>query len=151
MLWDGPVALVAYSFGGLVLKSLVVEAHKHVHQRSRNDLDDEVHKCCKRFLNNVKGVIFYGVPHAGGTQDLSNYFTWQHQQINTLNKCANQSSFLKNLESFNPQMEHLSMDFENATREDLNIYAFVEGLPLNKKWVRFSFHHTESYPTRFIN
>jgi hypothetical protein len=57
------VALVAYSFGGLVLKSLVVEAHKHVHQRRRNDLDDEVHKCCKTFLSNVKGVIFYGVPH----------------------------------------------------------------------------------------
>jgi hypothetical protein len=28
MLWDKPVAIVAYSFGGLVFKSLVVEAHK---------------------------------------------------------------------------------------------------------------------------
>ncbi len=145
------MALVAYSFGGLVLKSLVVEAHKHVHQRLRNYLDDEVHKCCTTFLNNVKGVIFYGVPHAGGTQYLSNYFTWQHQQINTLNKYAIQSGFSKKLESFNPQMEHLSMDFINAAREDLNIYAFGEGLPLNEKWVRFSFHHIESYPTRFIN
>ncbi len=43
-LWDGPVALVAYSFGGLVLKSLEVEAHKHVYQSSRNGLDDEIHK-----------------------------------------------------------------------------------------------------------
>jgi len=145
------VALVAYSFGGLVLKSLVVEAHKHVHQRRRNDLDDEVHKCCKTFLNNVKGVIFYGVPHAGGTQDLSNYFAWQHQQINTLNKYATQSGFSKNLESFNPQMEHLSMDFLNVVREDLNIYAFGEGLPLDEKWVRFSFHHIENYSNRFIN
>ncbi len=144
------MALIAYSFGGLVLKSLVVEAHKRVHQRPRNDLDDEVHKCCKTFLNNVKGVIFYGVPHAGGTQYLSIYFTWQHQQINTLNKYATQSGFVFNLESFNPQMEHLSMDFKNAAREDLNIYAFGEGLPLDKKWVRFSFHHIESYPTRFI-
>jgi triacylglycerol esterase/lipase EstA (alpha/beta hydrolase family) len=84
------VALVAYSFGGLVLKSLVVEAHNHVHQRLSNDLDVKVHKCCKTFLNNVKGVILYGVPHAGGTQYLSNYFTWQHQQINTLNKYATQ-------------------------------------------------------------
>ncbi|CAK9235043.1 unnamed protein product [Sphagnum troendelagicum] len=133
-LWDGPVALVAYSFGGLVLKSLVVEVHKHVHQRSRNDLDDEVHKFCKTFLNNVKGVIFYGVPHASGTQNLSNYFIWQHQQINTLTKYATQSGFKKNLKSFNPQMEHLSMDFKNAVHEDLNIYAFGEGLPLNKKW-----------------
>jgi triacylglycerol esterase/lipase EstA (alpha/beta hydrolase family) len=105
------VALVAYSFGGLILKSLVVEARKHVNQRPRNDLDDEVHKCCKTFLNNVKGVVFYGVPHAGGSQYLSNYFTWQHQQINTLNKYATQSGFLKNLESFNSQMEHLSTDF----------------------------------------
>jgi len=105
------VALVAYSFGGLVLKSLVAEAWKREHQRVRNDLDDEVHKCCKKFLNNVKGVVFYSVPHAGGTQFLSNYFTWQHQQINTMNKHVTQSGFLKNLESFNPQMEHLSTDF----------------------------------------
>jgi hypothetical protein len=102
-------------------------------------------------LNNVKGVIFYGVPHAGGTQYLSNYFIWQHQQINTLSKYATQSGFLKNLKSFNPQMEHLSMDFKNAAHENLIIYAFGEGLPLNKKWVRFSFHHIESYPIMFIN
>jgi hypothetical protein len=102
-------------------------------------------------LNNVKGVIFYGVPHAGGTQHLSNYFTWQHQQIKTLSKYATQSGFFKNLESFNPQMEQLSMDFKNAAHEDLNIYAFVEGLPLDKKWVRFSFLHIESYPIRFIS
>ncbi len=145
------MALVAYSFGGLVLKSLVVEAHKKVHQRPRNYLDDVVHKCCKTFLNNVKGVIFYGVPHASGTQYLSYYFTWQHQQINTLSKYATQSSFSKKLKSFNPQLEHLSMDFKNAIHKDLNIYAFGEGLPLDKKWVRFSFHHIESYPTRFIN
>jgi hypothetical protein len=145
------VALVAYSFGGLVLKSLMVEAHKHVRQKPRNDLDNEVQKCCTTFLNNVKGVIFYGVPHSGGTQYLSNYFTWQHQQINTLNKYATQSGFFFNLESFNLQMERLSMDFKNAAREDLNIYAFGEGLPLDKKWVGLSFHHIESYPTRFIN
>jgi hypothetical protein len=47
-------------------------------------------------------------------------------------------------------MEHLSMDFKNAAREDLNIYALGEGLPLDEKWVRFSFHHIENYPTRFI-
>jgi hypothetical protein len=66
----------------------VVEAHKHIHQKPRNDLDDEVHKGCKTFLNNVKGVIFYGVPHAGATQYISNYFISQHQQINKLNKYA---------------------------------------------------------------
>jgi hypothetical protein len=150
-LWYGPVALVAYSFGGLVLKSLVVEVHKHVHQRLKNDLDVEVHKCCKTFLNNVKGVVFYSVPHTGGTQSLSNYFTWKHQQIKTLSEYATQYGFSKNLETFNPQMEHLSTDFKNAVPEELNIYAFGEGLPLNENWVNFSFHHIESYPTWFIS
>jgi len=105
------VALIAYSFGGLVLKSLVVEVHKRVDQKPKNGLDDEVHKCCKTFLNNVKGVIFYGVPHSGGTQYLSKYFIWQYQQINMLNKYATQLGFSKNLEPFNSQMEYLSMDF----------------------------------------
>jgi hypothetical protein len=145
-LWDGPVALVAYSFGGLVLKSLVVEAHKRVYQRPKNGLDDEVQKCCKTFLNNVKGVVFYGVPHFGGTQYLSKYFTWQCQQINTFNKYATQPGFSKNLKPFNLQMEYLSNDFKNATHADLNIYAFGEGLPIDKDSVRFSFYHTESYP-----
>jgi hypothetical protein len=36
-------------------------------------------------------------------------------------------------------MEHLSTDFKNAIHEDVNIYAFGEGLPLDKKWVRFHF------------
>jgi hypothetical protein len=145
------VALIAYSFGGLVLKSLVVEAHKYVYQRPKNDLDDEVHTCCKIFLNNVKGVVFYGVPHSGATENLSQYFKWQCQQINTFNKYFAQHGFLRNLEIFNTQMEHLSTNFKYAIHEDVNIYAFGEGLPINNYWVRFSFHHIESYPTRFIS
>jgi hypothetical protein len=145
------VALVAYSFGGLVLKSLMVEAYKHVYHRPKNGLDDEVHKCCKTFLNNVKGVVFYGVPHYDGTQYLSKYFDWQCQQINTFNNYSTQLGFSRNLEPFNQQMEYLSKEFKSVVHENLNIYAFGEGLPLDKNWVRFSFHHIESYPTRFIS
>jgi hypothetical protein len=113
----------------------MVEAHKRVHQKRKNALDDEVRKCCETFLNNVKGVVFYGVPHASGAQNLWNYLAWQHQQINTLNKYATQSDFFLNFKSFNSQMEHLSTDFKNVVRKDLNIYAFGEGLPLNN-WVK---------------
>jgi hypothetical protein len=104
-----------------------------------------------RFLNNVKGVIFYGVPHSGSTQYLSKYFTWQCQQINTFNKNATQFGFSKNLKPFKQQMKYFSQDFKNVVHEDLNIYAFGEGLPLDENWVRFSFHHIESYPTWFIS
>ncbi len=85
------MALVAYSFGGLVLKSLVVEAHKHVHQRPKNGFDDEVHECCKTFLNNVKGVIFYGVPHFGGTKYLSNI------SLGNVNKSTRSTNMQPNL------------------------------------------------------
>ncbi|CAK9238637.1 unnamed protein product [Sphagnum troendelagicum] len=64
-LWDGPVAMVAYSFGGLD---------------------------------------------------------------------PTQSCLLKNIESFNQKMEQLSKDFNNSICKDINIYAFVEGLPIDDKW-----------------
>jgi hypothetical protein len=114
-------------------------------------IDDEIHKCCETFLNNVKGVVFYGVPHSGGTQYLSKYLIWQYQQINTLSKYTTQPSFSKNLKPFNSQMEYLSVDFKNLVHENLNIYAFGEGLPLDENWVRFSFRHIENYPTWFIS
>jgi hypothetical protein len=36
-------------------------------------------------------------------------------------------------------MQHLSIDFKNVVHEDLNIYAFGEGLLVNENWVRFYF------------
>jgi hypothetical protein len=145
MLWDKPVAIVAYSFGGLVFKSLVVEADKYVRQRPMNNLDLKVQKYCGTFLNNLKGVVFYSVPHAGGTQDLSKYFKWQCQQIA---KDTTELGLLENMKSFNPKMEQLSVDFNKVICKDLNIYAFSEGLAIDNIWVRFLSKHID-YPTKF--
>jgi hypothetical protein len=76
ILWDGLVAMVAYSFGGLVFKSLVVEMHKHVSQKKMTNLDVKIRNCCEKILKNLKGVVFYSVPHVGGIEDLSKYFKW---------------------------------------------------------------------------
>jgi len=145
ILWDKPVAIVAYSFGGLVFKSLVVEAHKHVYQRPMNSLDFQIQKYCEIFLNNLKGVVFYSVPHVGGTQDLSKYFKWQCQRIT---KDTTELGLLENMKAFSPKMEQLSVDFNNAICKDLNIYAFCEGLPIDNKWVRFSSKNID-YLTKF--
>jgi hypothetical protein len=127
--------LVGYSFGGLVLKSLVVEVQQHICQRILNLTDAAINKSCKRFLENLKGTIFYGVPHAGGSEGFLKYFSWKCQQINTMKKKLKiHSSLLKNLTSFNRQMEELSMDFEKAISQDLIIYAFSEGQALEEKW-----------------
>jgi triacylglycerol esterase/lipase EstA (alpha/beta hydrolase family) len=145
------VALIAYSFGGLVLKSLVVEVRKHVYQMPKNDLDDEIQKCCKTFLNNLKGVVFYGVPHSGATENLSKYFNSKCQQINSFNKNFPQPSFSRNLKPFSQQMESLSKEFKDVVHEDLNIYEFGEGLPIDENLVRFSLYHIESYRTWYIS
>ncbi|KAH8967378.1 hypothetical protein BDL97_03G075400 [Sphagnum fallax] len=129
--WEGPVAMVAYSFGGLVLKSLVVEMHKHVHQKQMTKLDDKTQNCCLKFLKNLKGVVFYSVPHADGTQDLSKYFKWQCQRMT---KDKTRSSLLKNMKSLDRKMEQLSIDFNESICKDINIYAFVEGSPIDNKW-----------------
>jgi hypothetical protein len=145
--------MVAYSFGGLVLKSLVVEMHKHVPQKQMtklpqkqmSKLDDKTQNCCSNFLKNLKGVVFYSVPHVGGTQDLSKYFKWQCQRIT---KDKTRSSLLKNMKSLDRKMEELSIDFNKSISKDINIYAFGEGSRIDNKWVRFSSKHID-YSTMF--
>jgi len=51
----GLVAMVAYSFEGLVLKSLVVEMHKLVYQKQMNNFDVKAQYFSKKFLKNLKG------------------------------------------------------------------------------------------------
>jgi triacylglycerol esterase/lipase EstA (alpha/beta hydrolase family) len=144
-LWDRPVAMVAYSFGGLVLKSLVVEMHKHAYQKQTTSLDVKTRECCLKFLKQLKGVVFYSVPHAGGTPYLLDYFKWQCQQIA---KDTTPSGLLNNMESLDRKMEQLSIDFYKSIERDINIYAFVEGSRIDKKWVRFASKHID-YPIRF--
>jgi hypothetical protein len=56
--WDGPMTMVTSSFGGLVLKSFVVEIHKHVYQKQTNNLDVKAQNCCEKFLKFFKGAVF---------------------------------------------------------------------------------------------
>jgi triacylglycerol esterase/lipase EstA (alpha/beta hydrolase family) len=55
--------IIGHSFGGLVLKSLVVKLKTM--QNRTNDWSKATYKCAEGFLSNVRGVAFYAVPHAG--------------------------------------------------------------------------------------
>ncbi len=136
-LWIAPIVLVGYSFGGLVLKSLVVDVHKRIYQKVANEYDIRTKKNCKRFLENLKGTIFYGVPHTGGPRELLEYFISQSQDMNSIDKklIKAQPSLLNNIKSFNSQMEQLTVDFGHAIKANVDIYAFAEGKPLNQNGV----------------
>jgi pimeloyl-ACP methyl ester carboxylesterase len=132
-LWEAPIVLVGYSFGGLVVKSLIVEADKRAKARIVNPLDKRAKLSCTKFLENLKGTIFYGVPHTGGGADFKQYFVYQSQRLNDLNgEEFAKSGILKNMEGFNKQMADLSIDFENAADPALIIYAFGEGKPVKR-------------------
>lgn len=54
-----PNVLVGHSFGGLVIKSLVVEVHKaSMHGVSSNLLERESDVLAKAFLAGLKGIVF---------------------------------------------------------------------------------------------
>jgi hypothetical protein len=121
-----------------VVKSLIVEVEKRRNARIVNPLDRQAKRSCTKFLENLKGTIFYGVPHTGGGEDFKQYFVYQSQRLNDAKgEQFAKSGILKNMEGFNRQMAALSVDFENAVDPALIIYAFGEGQPL-KKGVSFS-------------
>jgi triacylglycerol esterase/lipase EstA (alpha/beta hydrolase family) len=133
-LWEAPIVLVGHSFGGLMLKSLVVEVSKRMHQRSMPSLDVEVRDNCKKFLENVKGMVFYSVPRGGDSQEFSSFLASQCLQTNVIDKKIKHGS--NNLNSFNRQMEQLDVDFTHSTDQNVyNMLVFSEGLPINDKQV----------------
>ncbi len=121
-----------------MVKSLIVEVDKRVNTRIVNSIDRQAKRSCTKFLKNLKGTIFYAVPHTGGGENFKPFFVWQCQQFNDANKKQiAKSGILKNIEGFNRQMAELSADFETAVDPTLIIFAFGEGRPV-RSGVSFS-------------
>ncbi|KAH9569582.1 hypothetical protein CY35_03G140900 [Sphagnum magellanicum] len=126
--WDHPIVLIGHSFGGLVLKSLLVKLKRESTIRNRTNLWSKATvQNGKVFLRNVRGVAFYGVPHAGS----SNIAVY----VNKLLRCNNRHhrGIMHNIEPWQRDMEQLSVDFDDIVNENnINIYAFCEGRPMKQ-------------------
>jgi triacylglycerol esterase/lipase EstA (alpha/beta hydrolase family) len=85
-LWCAPIVLVGHSFGGLIIKSLVVEIQRYMNQKTSNDIESAMNARSKDFYDNLTGVIFYGAPHEGGTKTFSMYFVEICQEVGLLYK-----------------------------------------------------------------
>jgi triacylglycerol esterase/lipase EstA (alpha/beta hydrolase family) len=112
--------LIGHSFGGLVIKSLVVKAHQAALRRPANRLDSSKKEMCTNFLANIGGIFFYGVPHTGSL--IAKY-------VENLNKVfpLQLAGIMKNLLPFQNDMEQLSVNFEGAIdQERVILYAFAE-------------------------
>ncbi len=108
-----------------MIKSLVVEAHKRGQFRAMNRLDEMIVKFANRFLQNLRGVVNYAVPHNGSF--LESYFTLGHKLYGRVKLAG----FMKHLKPFPQQMEDLSVMFDDISHEkSILVLAFVEGKPL---------------------
>jgi hypothetical protein len=120
--------LIGHSFGGLVLKSLVVKLKREsTIQNATNPFSKVAVQRAKVFLRNVTGVAFYAVPHAGS----SNFFKY----VNKLLKCYNRHhcGIMDNIRPWQRDMEQLSEDFDRiVTENEISIYAFGEGRPMEQ-------------------
>jgi hypothetical protein len=57
--------MIGHCFGGLVIKSLMEEAQKRSQSKPNNSFDRKAVASAEKFLQNLKGVVFYAVPHLG--------------------------------------------------------------------------------------
>jgi hypothetical protein len=126
--WDHPIVLIGHSFGGLVLKSLVVKlTTESTFRNPTNSWSKATVQNAKVFLRNVRGVAFYAVPHAGSS-NIAEY-------VNKLLRCNNRHhrGIMDNIQPWQRDMEQLSVDFDYIVNENnINIYAFCEGRPMKQ-------------------
>ncbi|CAM6055750.1 unnamed protein product [Sphagnum tenellum] len=122
------IVLVGHSFGGLVIKSLVLEASSRAKKidNARDKLEKKNSSNCKNFLENIKGIVFYGVPHSGTS--IAQYL----KDFDRAFPKVQPGDLIRNLQPFQNDMEQLSVDFEEAVNRDIIIYAFAEQLKYNK-------------------
>jgi triacylglycerol esterase/lipase EstA (alpha/beta hydrolase family) len=133
-----PIVLIGHSFGGLVLKSLVVKLKRRSTFGNRTDSWSKATvQHGKVFLTNVRGLAFYAGPHAG-SNNIPKY-------VNKLLRCNNRHhpAIMDNIQPWQQDMEQLSVDFDDIVKEnEINIYAFCEGRPMEVVrmcWIKWIF------------
>ncbi|KAH8936860.1 hypothetical protein BDL97_17G107600 [Sphagnum fallax] len=133
--WHHPIILIGHSFGGLVLKSLVVQLKTRLAIENATDpWSKATVQCAKVFLSNLKGVAFFAVPHAGSS-NIAKY-------VNKLLRCYNRHhrGIMDNIRPWQRDMEKLSLDFDRiVTENEIIIYAFCEGRPMEQVGILVDF------------
>jgi len=134
-----PFALVGHSFGGLVIKPLVnaMETRSTSEAAERNALNSDAIDRANKFLQNLKGIVFYSVPHTGAdAYALRRYFKFQGL-----------STMVQDLRPFSRKMAKMSVRTEDAFyKKGVNIFSFGEGKPTfsNKVCPSLSLHQDSS-------
>jgi hypothetical protein len=75
---------------------------------------------CKAFQQNIKGIVFYSVPHTTSKKECAKYCkSYLGKQKFWLS-----SNFCK---QFSQDVKSLNVGFEKSIEQHINLFAFVEG------------------------
>lgn len=109
---SAPLVILAHSFGGLVVKSLLRSA-----ENSSNDQ-------YKQIFDRVRSVVFFGTPHSGAIlANIGNFWDGFFKP----------SAASKTLDLDNPNLRELNIAYrELAARRDIAHLVFYEARPMGK-------------------
>jgi len=109
--------LVGHGVGGILLKSFTMEVDKVSKvDKANGELQKAI---CKAFQQNIKGIVFYSVPHATSEEEFATYWKSYRPMPMVF------SNFPK---QFYQDMVWLSVGFEKSIeQQDINLFAFVPG------------------------
>jgi hypothetical protein len=112
--------LVGHGLGGLMLKSFTMEVDKVSKVDKANG---ELQKArCKAFQQNIKGIVFYSVPHTTSEKECVDY--WKSYP----NKHNMSQLFFNILKQSGQNMVSLNVGFEKSIEQQhIKLFAFVEG------------------------
>jgi hypothetical protein len=124
-----------------VIKSLVEEARKRARLGNvRTPIDRKAKASAEVFLKNLKGVVFYAVPHSG-SKNLISYFSLCNHITSILRRVVKLAGFMQNLQPLQLKTENLATTFDAIVEQlSISVYAFVEGKPM-KDVVSSEFMH----------
>jgi len=121
--------LVGHGLGGLVIKSLKIEVDR-ISEKEGSIENSEVARC-KAFKPNIKGIVFYSVPHTTSEEEFVNYC----KSYATMIQCLDA---VQDFKHFNQDMVSLNVRFEKFERH-IKLFAFVEGQKVQSHGYLFSF------------
>jgi hypothetical protein len=110
--------LVGHGIGGILLKYFTMEVDKVSKvDKANGELQNAR---CKAFQQNVKGIVFYSVPHTTSQKECVNYCKSYPDQV--------LSRIFFRLRTFIQDVVSVNVQFEKSIEQQhINLFAFVEG------------------------
>jgi len=112
------IVLVGHGVGGLILKSFTMEVDKVSKVDKANG---ELQKArCKAIQQNIKGIVFYSVPHTTFEEECAKY--WKSHPDKHMSWLFSRFPKL-----FSQDIVSLNVGFEKSIEQQhINLFAFVE-------------------------